>query len=123
MNLQQWVQGFMYCSLETDNKIRQNMMSHFALLMQDAIELSPNTARRAHAAVLQEMERGKVSWSQIDLVEKIKCRHTQRILQSHKPISTGVQSQTCVHYNKGQCRLKTSIYQMAFYINIIASTV
>ena len=107
MNLEQWVQGFMYCILDqNDNKIRENMMLYFTLLMQDAIELSPNTARRAHAAVLQEMERGKVSWSQIDLVEKIKCRHTQRILQSHKPTSTGFQNQVCVHYNKGQCKFE-----------------
>ena len=107
MNLEQWVQGFMYCILDqTDNKIRENMMLYFTLLMQDAIELSPNTARRAHAAVLQEMERGKVSWSQIDLVEKIKCRHTQRILQSHKPTNSGLQSQICVHYNKGQCKFE-----------------
>ena len=71
MNLEQCVQGLMYCILDqTDNRIRENMILYFTLVMQDAIKLSPNTARRVHAAVLQEMERGKVSWSQIDLVEK-----------------------------------------------------
>ena len=45
-NLEQWVQGFMYCILDqTDNKIRENVMLYFTLLMQDAIELSPNTVR------------------------------------------------------------------------------
>ena len=61
--------------------------------MQGAIELLPHTACRAHAAILQEMERGKVSWLQTGLIERIKCRHTQRILQSHKPTGPGVQSQ------------------------------
>ena len=53
-----------FCVLdEEDHKIRENML-------QDAIELSMNTARKAHAAVLQDMEKGKVSWEQLDLVGK-----------------------------------------------------
>ena len=39
------------------------MMVYFTFVMQDAIELSASTACRAHAAVLQEMERGKVTWA------------------------------------------------------------
>ena len=59
---------------------------YFALLMQDTIELSANTARRAHAAVLQEMKRGKLSWADPNLVEKVKVRNTQRIFD--KPRSS-----------------------------------
>ena len=60
------------------------MLVYFALLMQDAIELSANTARIAHVAVLQEMERGSISWADPDLVEKVKIRNTQRIFHGQK---------------------------------------
>ena len=52
------------------------------MLMQDAIELSLGTAQKAHAVVLQEMEKGKFTWNEPDLVEKCKNRHTQQMLQS-----------------------------------------
>ena len=78
---------------------------YFALLMQDAIELSANTARRAHAAVLQEIERGKLSWADPDLVEKVKIRNTQRIFHGQKTASNPmVQTQCCIHFNKGHCK-------------------
>ena len=46
-----------YILEETD--IRSQMLNYFVILMQDTIELSLGTARRAHAANLQEMEKGK----------------------------------------------------------------
>ena len=78
MSLEQWVQGIIFCILEqSDSNSEENMLMYFALLMQDAIELSVNTARRADAAVLQEMEKGKMSWLEPDLIEKVKVRNTQ----------------------------------------------
>ena len=106
MSLEQWVQGMIFCILEqNDEKSKENMLMYFALLMQDAIELSASTARRAHAAVLQEMERGKLTWLEPDLVEKVKVRNTQRIFQNHK-VAPGpsFQTQCCLHFNKGQCK-------------------
>ena len=50
------------------------MLSYFSRLMQDAIELSLGTARKAHAVVLQEMEKGKFTWNEPDLVECYKQR-------------------------------------------------
>ena len=116
---EQWMQGFLFCILEEGNsKIRENMLQYLTYLMQDAIELSMNTARKAHAAVLQDMERGKVSWEELDLVEKIKGRNTQRLVQGHRS-STNTQDriQPCIHFNKGNCKfesdhvLNNTIYQ------------
>ena len=106
MSLEQWVQGMLFCVLEqTDSKNKDTMLMYFALLMQDAIELSANTARRAHAAVLQEMERGKLSWAEPDLVEKVKIRNTQRIFHGQKTaLSPMVQTQCYTHFNKGHCK-------------------
>ena len=82
------------------------MLMYFALLMQDAIELSANTARRADAAVLQEMERVKLSWADPDLVEKVKIRNTQRIVHGQKTASNPVvQTQCCIHFNKGHLQI------------------
>ena len=40
------------------------MLKHFVSLIQDCIELSFQTARRAHGMILQEMEKGSVDWTQ-----------------------------------------------------------
>ena len=63
--------------------------------MQDVIELSLGTARRAHAAILQEMEKGKLSWEDSDQVEKCKNCHTQCMLTSVKPAHSTV-NQACI---------------------------
>ena len=103
---EQWVQGFLYCVLEEkDNDIRDNMLQYYALLMQDAIELNIQTAKRAHAAVLQEIERGRADWQQLEVLEKIKNRYTQRLVQNQKVSGTTGNTQACVHFNKGFCRL------------------
>ena len=106
LSLEQWFQGLLYCVLEQDsNTTRENMLYYLTLLLQDAVELSSGTARRAHAAVLQEVEKGRVDWSRLDLIEKIKNRYTQRMVQQSKPSSvSGIQMQVCSHYNKGYCR-------------------
>ena len=61
------------------------MLHYMTYLMQNAIELSMNTARKAHAVVLQDMETGKINWEQLDLVEKVKNRNKKikgRLLSS-----------------------------------------
>ena len=71
MTNEQWVQGMLLCILEETNaEIRSQMLSHFAIIMQDTIGLSLGTARRTHTAVLQEMEKRKLSWEDSDQVEK-----------------------------------------------------
>ena len=104
LSLEQWFQGLLYCILEQDsNVIRENMLYYLTLLMQDAVELSSSTARRAHAAVLQE-----VDWSKMEQIEKIRNRYTQRVVQQSKS-NTGpsIQMQVCSHYNKGYCRYES----------------
>ena len=104
MSNEQWVQGMLLCILkEGDNTIKNQMLIHFSRLMQDAIELSLGTARRAHAAVVQEIERGLVSWEDTENIEKCRVRYTQRLLQSVKS-SPNQSSQTCVFFNKGKCK-------------------
>ena len=58
------------------------MMQYYT--MQDVVELNFSTVKRADAAILQEIARGKVNWDQLDLIEKTKDRYTQRLIQSQK---------------------------------------
>ena len=103
---EQWVQGFLFCILDQkDNNIRENMLQYYTLLMQDAVELNIQTAKRAHAAVLQEIERGRADWQHLEVLEKIKNRYTQRLVQNQKVSNSPSSTQACVHFNKGFCRL------------------
>ena len=77
------------CILEENSvENKDYMLSCFSMLMQDAIELSLGTAQKAHAVILQEMEKGEFTWNDPDLVEKCKNRHTQRMPQTVKGSTT-----------------------------------
>ena len=77
LNSFQWSQGYIQCALdESDNVVKENMLKHFIST------LSLPMVRRAHGFILQEMERGNVTWLQPEKVEKlIRSRNTQRIVQ------------------------------------------
>ena len=89
-----------YCTVLGGNK------QHFISAMQDAIELSFPTVRRAHGFILQEMERGNVNWLQPEKVEKIRSRNTQRVVQIHngRAAESSEKTMLCKLYNKGTCR-------------------
>ena len=111
LNSFQWSQGYIQWVLEeTDNVVKENMLKHFISAMQDAIELSFPTVRRAHGFILQEMERGNVTWLQPEKVEKIRSRNTQRIVQVPNGRVGGSENSEktmlCKVYNKGTCRFK-----------------
>ena len=85
MSNEQWVQGMLLCILEESSVEKKDyMLSYFSMLMQDAIELSLGTFRKAHAVVLQEMEKGQFTWNDPDLVEKCKNRHTAHVTNSEE---------------------------------------
>ena len=93
---------YVLCILEESNAETKNqMLIHFSRLMQAAIELSLGTARRAHAAVLQEVEKGLISWENSESIEKCRIRNTQRLLQSVKS-NTSQNGQT--FFNLRKCK-------------------
>ena len=81
------------------------MLQYYTLLLQDAVELNIQTAKHAHATVLQEIERGRADRQHVDVLEKIKNRYTQRLAQNQKVSNNPSSVQTCVHFNKDFCRL------------------
>ena len=81
LNIFQWVQGLTRCILEEpDQQTRQHMLKYQGSLMQDASELNWPTAKRAHVAVLTEIERGCTFWADQAGVDRIRQHFTQRIV-------------------------------------------
>ena len=103
MSNEQWVQGMLLCIRKFSRKQRLYVVIFFNVDAGCAIELSLGTAHKAHAVVLQEMEKGRFALNGTDLVEKCKNRHTQRMLQTVKSTTTS-NTQVCVFYNKGKCK-------------------
>ena len=81
------------------------MLQYYALLIQDVVELNFLTVKRAHAAVLQEIEKGKLNWDKLEEIEKTKNRYTQRLVQNQR-VGGFATIQTCTHFNKGFCRME-----------------
>ena len=104
INVYQWVQGFSRCILEeSDPKIRTYMLQYQGHLMQDALELNWVTAKRAHAAVLTEIERGHASWGDLSQIDRIRQRFTQRALKNPSSNNSEDQVRICKHFNEGNC--------------------
>lgn len=107
----QWTQGFaMNIYHEKDAKVKDVMLLHLASLMQDAEELNWLTAKRAHAGVLMDMERGQLHWDDRVAVERTRQRFTQRALKSE---TMGALEETetriCKKFNQGRCHLKGDV--------------
>ena len=99
ISVYQWVQGFSRCILEEKNQdTRAIMLQYQGNLMQDA------TAKRAHAAVLTEVERGQVTWRDQIGVDRIRQRFTQRVLKSdNSSVQEETQTRVCKRYNEEVC--------------------
>ena len=104
LNILQWVQGFSRCILEErDHQTKQHMLQYQCSLMQDALELNWPTAKRAHAAVLTEIERGCISWADQIGVDRIRQRFTQRIVKTNPATASEDQVKICKRFNEEAC--------------------
>ena len=110
LNIYQWAQGYIFCVLDEQNsQIRENMLKHFTSVLQDAIELSFPAAKRAHGVVLQEIEKGKIDWNQLDQIEKIRSRNAQKVIGNPNPQKMSEFSEKtfiCKLFNKGTCKFE-----------------
>ena len=79
------------------------MLAYQGNLMQDAQELSWPTAKRAHTAILTEIERSQASWGDQATVDRIRQRFTQRVLKNTHSMSADEQTCICKRYNEETC--------------------
>ena len=103
INIYQWVQGFAHCILqETDPHTRTYLLEYQGHIMQDAQELKWPTAKRAHAAVLMEIERGHARWGDQASIDRIRQRFTQRTLKMQNG-QMEEQVKICKRFNEETC--------------------
>ena len=82
LSLTQFIQGFTRNIIdETNNETREHMMWYLHDLMEDATDFTWSSAKAAHAVLLCEMERGTVSWSDTNRIDRIWRAHAQKLTQ------------------------------------------
>ena len=79
LSLSQWVQGFVRNILdESDHGRHERMLSYMSDLMEDATDFSSQGAKDAHAVLCCELERGSVTWEDVDRINHIRRAHAQK---------------------------------------------
>ena len=95
------------CARRNNPKIRTNMLLHCGSVLQDAIELSLPTAKRAHGVLPQEIEKGVLNWDKLEDIERVRGRNAQHILASSSVVKANDVTDKvfiCKLYNKGTCK-------------------
>ena len=110
LSLTQFIQGFTRNIIdETNNDTREHMMWYLHDLMEDATDFTWSSTKAAHAVLLCEMERGTVSWSDTNRIDRIRRAHAQKHTQFGrqnwaKRIQTQKKPWVCKLYQVGQCQ-------------------
>ena len=107
----QFMVGFIGCVQdESSHTVKANMLEYAKHLFQDAIETNWSTAKHAHMLLLQDIERGRCTWRQPDVLEKIRIRNTTRVIapkqpttQTNKP-KTNPFAKVCKDFNNNTCK-------------------
>ena len=83
------------------------MFDYLGRLIQSSLDSSFEIVRGAHAVVLQEMERGVVSWENIEEVEKIRLLYTNKVAANSESSKSTSENKrvVCSYYNSGRCKL------------------
>ena len=112
LNPQQFILGHLITAMAADNITeKDNMINYIIKLLRESIDGSFESSLGAHAIVLQELERGTLTWGDTQKLDELRLlysrkvsanEHTKRTL--HSP---AVKKVVCSHYNKGKCIKKS----------------
>ena len=119
LNITQWMAEF--CIIMREKKCDESkdcMLDYLIPLLDDANDISRQSAKASHSVLLCQMEQGEISsWSETDRIDRVRHASAQRHTngyQSSAPYqkSKKFQGQTqakvtkhmpCVYYNDGSC--------------------
>ena len=119
LSITQWVSGFVRCMQEEKSEqCRSAMLDYLANLMEDASDFSWGSAKACHAILLTNMDADRVSWVEMDKVDRFRRAHAQRHATgvqtsatrsvSKKPNTTyNKGSMICKYFQEGTCRFPT----------------
>ena len=113
---QQFTLGFIKIIMRQNSNDKQTaMLTYLSKLLQESLDFSWDSSRGAHAIVLQEIERGSVSWENTDEIDNIRKLYTQRVNSNtndpqkyssndpQKYSSNDSKKVVCSHFNNGRC--------------------
>ena len=109
LSLTQWVHGFCQNILDEPSvKRRDAMVAYMGELMEDATGFSWQGAKAAHAVLLCEMERGKITWEDQGRIDRIRRAYAQKHVGSSKSSWQKLGEHTrkpwfCKHFQTGMC--------------------
>ncbi len=112
LSLEEFVYGYLrIVAMEQDGDVKAAMLSHLEELMLDARQYSWPKARAFHGLIVQEMERGALTWLDTEQIQT--HRHRRGYISSPVTRSQGNYSkpasdnppryEICNAYNSGSC--------------------
>lgn len=107
LNFEQFTLGFIRIAQQQKPQIRDIMYDYLADLTQSSLDSgSFDLVRGAHSVVLQEMERGVISWLDVEEVNRIRLLYTNKAATSANSFrQTGeIKRVVCTYYNNGKCK-------------------
>ena len=105
---EQFTLGYLRILQKQNPDIKERMLDHLTKLLQSSLDYSYESSRGAHAVILQELERGSITWYDSEEIEKIRTLYTNKAATSHdshnKHTSDNTKRVVCSHYNHGKCK-------------------
>ena len=114
LNVQQFLLGHLVTAMAPENIAdRENMLQYIIKLLRESVDGSFIASKGAHACVLQELERGAVTWSDVQKIDEIrtlytrKSFHTENSKRDNDTSNGGHKKVVCSYYNKNKCTKTT----------------
>jgi len=81
------------------------MLNYFSNLFQDVCDVGWSASKGCHAALLCNMEDGKLDWEDDKEIDAIRRTYAQRNIGAHSTHSTAQKQKTqvCSKYQRGEC--------------------
>ena len=84
----QFITGFLRSLQLAPTTDRDNILAYGIDLFQDAVDVNWEVARGANAVILQEIEQGRLTWSDSDKLQRTRALYTQRAQVSRAAASS-----------------------------------
>ena len=101
----QFTLGYLRIAQRQTPEIKNNMIEHLMKLLQSTLDYNFMTSRGAHAVILQEIERGTLTWNDTDNIEKTRALYTNKVASAANDThrNNEIKRVVCSHFNTGKC--------------------
>ena len=110
LTIAEFVTGYTRITLNVDHKLAKLMLAHLNELMVDASKYSWPAVRNYHAILLQQFELGRLTWTDHEEIQALRCRYAQKPYSASAHGGNGGNAQKstlyCYLYQEGKCQHK-----------------